>query len=255
MEVASAYEDRASKTPGLAGARPRKWAKRAGALAGVAVGAGVFFAAQASSFEIIAPKFSVATTAVPASDDGDDSGPSRTAQAGAPPTSGGVIVGHGKVRVTSAAASDFIPASLTDGVITLANAAQAKFAEAPAQDPSMLSASARGEDGASQSGFQSFAGEAQAGFPAAGGAGLGGGGGAGGGGPVGAPSGLPGSQSTASEDGGQPDSALNGLQPPQSVLTAAAGVLPEPATWTSLILGFGLIGATLRRRRRSLRLD
>jgi hypothetical protein len=248
MEVASAYEDRDPERAGFSGSRPRKWVKRAGALVGVAIGAGVLFSAQASSFEILAPNFGVKTTAVATDDDGTDSGASRAAQATSPPaTADGPVAGHVEARATSAA-SGSIPASLKDGVITLANAAQAKFAEAPTQDPSMLSASARGEDATSQSGFQGLAGAAQAGFPAAGGAGLGGGGG-GGGGPAGTPSGLPGSQPAASVDGGQPDdSALNGLQPLQSTLTAAAGV-PEPATWTTLILGFGLIGATLRRRR------
>ena len=32
-------------------------------------------------------------------------------------------------------------------------------------------------------------------------------------------------------------------------LAAVAGAVPEPATWAMMILGFGGVGATLRRRR------
>ncbi|NJC05388.1 hypothetical protein GGQ97_001181 [Sphingomonas kaistensis] len=37
-------------------------------------------------------------------------------------------------------------------------------------------------------------------------------------------------------------------------VTAAVAAVPEPATWAMMLLGFGVIGATFRRRRRSLTL-
>lgn len=35
-------------------------------------------------------------------------------------------------------------------------------------------------------------------------------------------------------------------------LTAQQGAVPEPATWVSLVLGFGVLGAHMRRRSRGL---
>jgi hypothetical protein len=35
---------------------------------------------------------------------------------------------------------------------------------------------------------------------------------------------------------------------------SGGGVIPEPATWATLIAGFGLVGAGLRRRRAALTL-
>jgi hypothetical protein len=45
------------------------------------------------------------------------------------------------------------------------------------------------------------------------------------------------------EFGTQPESIIN------AVCTAGCGAVPEPATWSMLIVGFGLIGAGMRRRR------
>jgi hypothetical protein len=223
-----------------------------GALAGVAVGAGVLFSAQASSFEILAPQFGMKAATTTPDDAGTDSGPSGAAQVtAAPATHDGPIAGHVEVR-TASAASESIPANLRDGMTALADAAQAKFADAPVQDASMPSlVSGRGEsDGASTS-AESFADRPSAGLPAVGGPGAAGegGGGLGGGGLGGAASGLPDAQSAAGADQAA-NGGLNSLQPPQDAVTSAAGV-PEPATWTILILGFGLVGATLRRPRKA----
>ena len=38
-------------------------------------------------------------------------------------------------------------------------------------------------------------------------------------------------------------------------LTGTAGIVPEPATWALFILGFGVIGATLRRRSGAVRVS
>lgn len=41
----------------------------------------------------------------------------------------------------------------------------------------------------------------------------------------------------------------------QLTLTGTAGIVPEPATWALFILGFGAIGATLRRRSGAVRVS
>ena len=46
------------------------------------------------------------------------------------------------------------------------------------------------------------------------------------------------------EFGTQPESIVN------AVCTAGCGAVPEPATWAMLIVGFGMVGAGLRQRRR-----
>lgn len=36
-----------------------------------------------------------------------------------------------------------------------------------------------------------------------------------------------------------------------AAITTAVGGVPEPATWTMMILGFGLVGGVLRQQRRT----
>src|ERR1700760_346045 len=162
MVVASPYEDRAPGMPGPGGVPAGRWIKPAGVLAGafatVAVGVGALLAAQASSWEIVAPTFSTAKTETAATDvrlGGPQ--PYRGSAAAGPSTPSGAPTIYAHARSPSAASG--FRAGLTDGVMTLVDATQEEFAEAQTDDePSPLAAATRGQDSGSASGFQSFAG-------------------------------------------------------------------------------------------------
>ncbi len=72
-----------------------------------------------------------------------------------------------------------------------------------------------------------------------------GGGGSGGSGPVG---GFPGGGG-----GGGGGGSITNPAPPVTPPAPPVGVVPEPATWAMMILGFGLIGSALRRAGRRVR--
>lgn len=57
---------------------------------------------------------------------------------------------------------------------------------------------------------------------------------------------LPGSGPGSSPGGGSPPATFPGSEPKQPVLVPSA--VPEPGTWATMLLGFGLIGWQLRRR-------
>jgi hypothetical protein len=227
-------------------------------VAALALGAGLYFGAEASPFEIVAPNFQPDTAQVATADQSDQptyfgvfrrrGGSKKSTSSGVSRASGGLHgvpspgwkrgdEGDGRLLTLADA-----PAAISDAEAgQFASALEAQIASVPTPETPMLDAasSSRGDFSASDS---SFGGGHSRGFSAfpSGGTPSGGGGGSGGG------------ASGAAADSSDPSSTdtsdlTNGLPAAVAPDLGAASV-PEPGSWVLMIAGFAVIGAALRWR-------
>lgn len=221
-----------------------------GGAAALAIGAGLYLVAQAGpQFDIDVQTPDKAQAAAPLL------GALKRLEASyAPRPRGSLAAGDGRAIVVRH--RGLLPVNWTDGLVSLAAFAEDADAlassdpplvESPTMDtPTLPAVSGFADDG--QTAGQAFgAFEAAGGSGAEGFAGLGGFGAGGGSGGFGAPDPDGVAALGAASPPAAADNALaqQGLEPLQEA-PALGGAVPEPATWLSLIVGFGLVGTKLR---------